>query len=121
MSDGCPNLQPPGPLVAATLAAVQCDAEGFFIYFIFLLPRPQGACGYRIISSCLLEKYERKSRMLSCHMLLSRIFFLLLLDNAPFSTEPKGFSELFNFISLCDSVKLALNLEENKIMPMQYY
>lgn len=47
-------------------------------------------------------------------MLLSRVFFLLLLDNAPFSTEPKGFSELFNFICLCDSVKLVLNLEENK-------
>lgn len=55
VSDGCPNLQPPGPRVAAALADVQCDAEVFCL-FCFILHRPRGACGYRIIISCLLKK-----------------------------------------------------------------
>lgn len=55
VSDGCPNLQPPGPPAAAALAAVQCDAEVFCL-FCFLLHRPWGTCGYRIIISCLLKK-----------------------------------------------------------------
>lgn len=66
------------------------------------------------------EKYKQKSCTQNC-VLLSRMFFLLVLGEVPFSTEPQVFSKLFNFICLCDSVKLVLNLEENKIMHIQHY
>lgn len=116
--------QPPALPVAGIPAAEQWDAVAGWGHFLFclLLHRPQGACGCRIIINLFIgeEKYKHKSCTQNSCMLLARMFFLLVLDTVPFSTEQKGFSELFNFICLCDSVKLVLNLEGKK-MCIQHY
>lgn len=108
--------------------AMECSGVGvvffcFGILFFFFLHRPQGAYGCRMIVSLFIgeEKYKLKSCTQNSRVLLSRMFFLLVLGEIPFSILPKAFSKLFNFICLCDSVELVLNLEENKLMCIKHY